>query len=490
MWQKNLEIVVATMLVVAIMVGALPPSTALAQEEVPVLAPAGVSQEEIAAARAAAPEQTLEIQILPDGQILNVTNQLFLPLTRYQLDCPEGWETRWTGVPLDTYQLARETATPERYVSFHNNAWGGVIEVGEYCYPVDPEVSWYETDGRDAQWNGQRSVYASATLVAVADGPAPFGDAVAVGLLASAGGVQIIGTIYRMSGDIAVPTFSGWQNAGTASVVQKTESWGSTQVSYFESPDTLWDLETVWVIPQKTDDTGSMGAVIDTPGEDLYIYTQQKSGAIQSDDFGSILVESSARPNIKGSIPLNDAQRRQVAQRRWPVVNPDGSVFDGGFEPGLIKPKVPGAYEPHPHVSQHGDESLAGDGKDVSFAQTASYRYNEWAQAQARAGVTTGPRPECFEGTDRNGNKAVAVFVRAAVWVWENAAWVLKGNGSWNLYYTTPKPKSASFWTQSSTPDTSDLAGVDNWTPSNCGDGPFNPGGQPMIPAVTSADND
>ena len=62
---------------------------------------------------------------------------------------------------------------------------------------------------------------------------------------------------------------------------------------------------------------------------------------------------------------------------------------------------------------------VAGDGKEVSFAKTASYRFSAWIQAQARQGVRKGPQPECIEGKDRNGNKVTAVFVKAAVQVWD-----------------------------------------------------------------------
>src|SRR5690606_1013027 len=103
------------------------------------------------------------------------------------------------------------------------------------------------------------------------------------------------------------------------------------------------------------------------------------------------------------------------------------------------------------HVAQHGDEVVAGDGKEVSFAKTASYRSNEWIQAQARQGVTTGPQPECFEGKDRNGSKVTAVFVKAAVQVWDGVQWLLVGSGSWNIYYATARPRSTSFWTKAGT---------------------------------------
>lgn len=462
MSQSTLRRIAAIALLVATLLASVPPMRAHAQE-----APA--------------------LPGLPAG-----TQKLYVPLlginwyTGEPLVCGAGWEKRYTPVPIDTYQLAQETATPERYISFHNpTAGGGIVPAGDYCKPSDPKVSWYEGYSREAEWAGARSTYAGAALLAVADGPLPAGDFVAVGLLLAAGGSTVLATLYQANSVAVVPTFVGWKEAGSAPLVRKVESWALTQVTYFEPPDILWGRETVWVIPARPDYVVDLGAVIDSPTEDLYIYTQPKAGTVQTGEFGSLLVEASNRPNIKGTVPLSEAQRRQVAQKQWTVRNPDGSIVTGGFDPSLIRPKVQGAYEPPDHVAQHGDEVVAGDGKEVSFAKTASYRFNEWIQAQARQGVTTGPQPECFEGKDRNGNKVTAVFVKAAVQVWDGVQWLLVGSGSWNIYYATARPRSTSFWTKAGTADTGALAGASGWTHIPC-DGPYNPGGIGLIPTAAA----
>ena len=194
-------------------------------------------------------------------------------------------------------------------------------------------MSWYEGYGREAEWAGLRSTYAGAALLAVADGPLPAGDFVAVGLLLAAGGSTVLATLYQANAAAVVPTFMGWKEAGSAPVVRKVESWAHTQVSYFEPPDTLWGRETVWVMPARPGDVADLGAAIDSPLEDLYIYTQPKAGAVQTGEVGSILLEASNRPNIKGTVPLNEAQRRQVAQKQWPVRNPDGSILPAALTP-------------------------------------------------------------------------------------------------------------------------------------------------------------
>lgn len=234
------------------------------------------------------------------------------------------------------------------------------------------------------------------------------------------------------SGPVIAPTFAGWEKAGDAPILLKMESWGDTQVSYFESPDVVWGRESVWVLPLNSGDPGELAAIIDLPAaDDLSVYIAPQEGWAQADDFGSILLESRDRPNIKGTTPVGEYQRRQIAQKRWPVLNPDGSIFTGGFAPDLIKPVVPGAHQPPDHVAQHGDEEASGDGKDVSFSQTMSYRLNEWTQDQFRKGLGGGPSPKCWESLARNGARIIAVFVRVVVRVWDGAQWVQVANGSW-----------------------------------------------------------
>ena len=134
MSQSTLRQMAAIALLVAMLLASVPPMRAHAQEE-PALSglPAGVQK-------------------------------LYVPLlgvnwyTGEPLSCGTGWQKRYTPVPIDTYQLAQETATPERYISFHNpTAGGGIIPAGDYCKPTDPKVSWYEGYGREAEWARQPS---------------------------------------------------------------------------------------------------------------------------------------------------------------------------------------------------------------------------------------------------------------------------------------------------------------------------------------------